>query len=155
MIATLAMLAAAVAPAPAASAEQQIRSQREAFNGALARGDLAAIATFLAENAQIVTGRASLVFSGRAAQIGMWWEDLQAADRATYVRTPDHIELSPLSPMAMESGHWRGANVKSAPANWASGSYSAKWRKIDGQWLIESELYMTTACGGSFCPQPK
>ena len=158
MIGLLLLAAAALAPVPAASApaaEQQIRSQRAAFNGALARGDLAAIATFLAENAQIVTGRASLVFSGRAAQIGMWWEDLQAADRATYVRTPDRIELSPTGPMAMETGHWRGVNVKSAAANWASGSYSAKWRKIDGQWLIESEIYMTTDCGGSYCPKPK
>lgn len=156
MIAALALLAAALAPAPApAAAEQQIRAQRQAFNGALAKGDLAAIATFLAENAQIVTGRASLVFSGRAAQIGMWWEDFQAPDRASYVRTPDRIELSPISPMAMETGHWRGVNLKSAATNWATGSYSAKWRQIDGQWRIESEIYMTTACAGSFCPKPK
>lgn len=154
MIAALTMLAAAVAPAPAA-AEQQIRAQRQAFNGALARGDLPAIATFLAENAQIMTGRDSLVFSGRAAQIGMWREDFQTPDRASYVRTPDRIELSPVGPMAMESGHWRGVNVKSAATNWASGTYSAKWRQIDGQWLIESEIYMTTACAGSFCPKPK
>ena len=141
--------------APAATAEQQIRAQRAAFNGALAKGDLAAIATFLADYSQIMTGRSSLVFSGRAAQIGMWWEDFQAADRASYVRTPDRIELSPTGPMAMETGRWRGVNVKSAAANWASGSYSAKWRQIDGRWLIESEIYMTTACGGSFCPKPE
>ena len=145
----------AQAPAPAIpSAEQQIRAQRQAFNGAIARGDLVTIATFLAENAQIVTGRSSLVFSGRAAQIGMWWEDLQARDRQTYVRTPDRIELSPIAEMAMETGHWRGTGVKS-PGNWASGTYSAKWRRIGGQWLIESEIYMTIACAGSNCPVPK
>ena len=160
MIAALAMLAVALAPAPAPadpsaqSAEHQIRAQRQAFNGAIAKGDLAAIAAVLAENAQIVTGRNSLVFSGRAAQIGMWWEDLHAPDRATYVRTPDRIELSPISDMAMETGHWRGINIKSA-GNWTSGTYSAKWRRIGGQWLIESEIYMTTACAGSYCPKPK
>jgi len=155
----MALFAAALAaqsPAtPAASAEQQVRAQRAAFNGALARGDLPAIATFLAENAQIMTGLSSLVLNGRAAQIGMWWEDFRAADRASYVRSPDRIELSPIGPMAMETGRWRGVNVKSAAANWASGSYSAKWRQIKGRWLIESEIYMTTACGGSFCPQPQ
>lgn len=152
----LALLAAAAAHWPgAATAEPQIRAQRQAFNRALATGDLTAIASFLAENAQIVTGKSSLVFSGRAAQIGMWWEDFQAADRTSYVRTPDRIELSPISPMAMETGHWRGVNIKSAAANWASGTYSAKWRNIDGQWLIESEIYMTTACAGAFCPAPK
>lgn len=155
------LLAAALAaqtpapPAPAIpSADQQIRDQRQAFNGAIVRGDLVAIATFLAENAQIVTGRSSLVFSGRAAQIGMWWEDLQAPDRQTYVRTPDRIELSPIAEMAMETGQWRGTGVKS-PGNWASGTYSAKWRRIGGQWRIESEIYMTTACAGSNCPKPK
>ncbi|MBA3669568.1 MAG: hypothetical protein H0W71_05825 [Sphingomonas sp.] len=81
MIAALAMLAVTLAPAPALadladpsaqSAEQQIRAQRQAFNGAIAKGDLAAITAVLGENAQIVTGRNSVVFSGRAAQIGMW-----------------------------------------------------------------------------------
>lgn len=151
----LAASALAATPVPSApSAEQQIRAQRQAFNAALARGDLPAIATFLADNVQIVTGNSSLVFSGRAAQIGMWWEDFQAADRPSYVRTPDRIELSPTGPMAMETGHWRGVNVTSA-SDWASGSYSAKWRRIDDRWLIESEIYMTTACGGSRCPKPK
>ena len=84
----------------------------------------------------------------------MWWEDLQAPDRATYVRTPDRIEISPIRPMAMETGRWKGANVKSA-SDWASGSYSAKWRRIGERWLLESEIYMTTACGGSFCPKPE
>ena len=151
MIAALALLAAAAAQPPAA--EQQIRAQRHAFNGALAKGDLAAIATFLADNAQIMTGASSLVFGGRTAQIGLWWEDLQEADRASYVRTSDRIELSPVGPMAMETGHWRGVKAKSG--DWASGSYSAKWRRIDGRWLIEGEIYMTTACAGSFCPKPK
>ena len=152
-LSTVALLGAAPAAAPVAKAEQEIRAQRQAFNAALARGDLPAIATFLADNAQIVTGNSSLVFSGRAAQIGMWWEDQQEPDRAIYVRTPDRILLSPTGPMAMETGHWRGVNVKSA-GDWASGSYSAKWRRIENRWLIESEIYMTTACGGTRCPKP-
>ena len=153
---TLAIAAALIAqpPAPAVSAEQQIRARRAAFNGALAKGDLAAIATFLAENAQIVTGNSSLVFSGRAAQIGMWWEDQQAPDPAIYVRTPDRIELSPTGPMAMETGRWRGVNPKST-ADWASGSFSDKLRLIVFRWLVESEIYMTTACVCSFFKRPK
>lgn len=153
--AAAALAPAAAAPAgPVPSAEQQIRAQRDGFNRALAKADLAAIASFLAEDAQIITGNSSLVFNGRAAQIGMWWEDSQAPDPATYVRTPERIELSPTGPMALESGKWSGANRKSK-ADWASGSYTAKWRRIDGKWLIEAEIYMTTACGGSFCPTPK
>lgn len=156
MIALLAVaaLAATLAPAPDGPAEQQIRRQREAFNGALARRDLAAIATFLADNAQIMTGRSSLVFSGRAAQIGMWWEDFQAPSPIAYVRTPERIELSPVGPMALETGRWRGVDPKSS-SDWATGSYSAKWRQIEGRWLLEGEIYMTTACAGKNCPKPK
>lgn len=154
-LSALLLLAAApgqVSPQAAADAERQIRAQRDAFNWAIAKGDLNAIAAVLAENAQIVTGGGSLVFAGRAGQIGLWWEDLQAPSRGIYVRTPVRIHVSPISPMAMETGRWRGVDSKS-DKDWAAGDYSAKWRRIDGKWLIEAETYMTTACGGSSCPK--
>jgi ketosteroid isomerase-like protein len=147
-------LGTATAAAPAATAEQQIRAQRAAFNRAIAKGDLKAIAAVLADNAQIVTGADSLVFSGRAGELKLWREDLAAPSRGIYVRTPNRIELSPVAPMAMETGHWRGVDTKSAK-DWSSGDYVAKWRRITGKWLIESETYMTTACGGSYCPKRK
>jgi ketosteroid isomerase-like protein len=151
----LAFLAAAAAHSPgAAVAEGQIRAQRTVFNRAIASGDLPTIAAMFTEDAQVITGSGSRVFCGRAAQVGLWWEDLQAPSRAIYVRTRARIELSPLYPIAMESGHWRGVDSKAA-TDWASGSYAAKWRRVDGKWLIESETYMTTACGGKFCPNAK
>jgi ketosteroid isomerase-like protein/quercetin dioxygenase-like cupin family protein len=143
------------APSSSPSADEAaIRAQRTAFNAAIARGDLDAIGAALADNAQIVTGAESLVFSGRAGELKLWAEDLAAPSRGIYVRTPDRIVLSPVGPMAMESGHWRGVDSKSAK-DWASGDYAAKWRRIGGRWLIESETYMTTACGGSYCPKAR
>jgi len=147
----LALLAAAPA---AATAEQQIRAQRSAFNRAIAKGDLGAIGSVLADKAQIVTGADSLVFSGRAGELKLWSEDLAAPSRGIYVRTPERIEISPVAPMAMETGHWRGVDTKSA-RDWSSGIYSAKWRRIGGHWLIESETYMTTACAGKYCPHAR
>ena len=84
----------------------------------------------------------------------LWAEDLAAPSRGIYVRTPDRIQLSPVAPMAMENGHWRGVDTKS-PKSWASGIYFAKWRRIAGKWLIESETYMTTACDGGMCGKRK
>jgi ketosteroid isomerase-like protein len=150
-LAALALLAAAHWPG-AAQADRQIRAQRAAFNRAIAHGDLDAIGAFLADKAQIVTGTDSLVFNGKADELGLWSEDLRAPSRGIYVRTPDRITLSPVAPMAMESGHYRGVDTKSAK-DWSSGTYFAKWRRIGGKWLIESETYMTTACGGSYCPK--
>jgi len=140
------------APSSTASADEAaIRAQRAAFNAAIARGDVAGIVTVLADNAQIVTGNDSVVFSGKAGQRKLWSEDLAAPSRGIYVRTPDRITLSPVGPMALESGHWRGVDTKSAK-DWAAGDYVAKWRKIGGKWLVESETYMTTDCAGGYCP---
>jgi len=101
-----------------------------------------------------VTGAESLVFNGRSGELKLWSEDLQAPSRGIYVRTPDRITLSPVAAMAMESGHWRGVDTKSAKA-WASGLYFAKWRRFGRTWKIESETYMTTACGGKYCPKSR
>ena len=136
----------------AASADETaIRATRDAFNAAIAKGDLAGIAAVVSDNVQIVTGGDSLVYSGKAGQMKLWTEDLAAPSRGIYVRSPDKIEVSPVAPMAFETGHWKGVDSKSA-ADWASGVYSAKWRRTGGKWLIESETYMTTACAGKYCP---
>ena len=146
------LLAAAPAHWPgAARAETQIRAPRAAFNRAIAKGDLAAIGAVLADKALIVTGANSLVFNGKSDELRLWREDLAAPSRGIYVRIPDRIQLSPVAPMALESGHYRGVDTRSAK-DWSSGTYFAKWRRIAGTWKIESETYMTTACGGKYCP---
>ncbi len=149
---TLALLlaAAAIGPGPA-QAERAIRSQRAAFNRALAAGDVRAVAPVLADDVQLVTGADSRVVAGKAAQLALWTEDLTGPKRRVYVRTPTRIRVSPVGPMALETGAWRGFQ-QSAKRNWAAGDYVAKWRRIGGTWQLESETYMTTACGGTFCP---
>ncbi len=152
-VALLVEVKGANSPAPSAD-EAAIRAARDAFNAAIAKGDLGGIAAVLADNAQIITGADSLMFNGKAAEMKLWSDDLAAPSRGLYVRTPDRIELSPVGPMALETGHWKGVDTKSA-SDWASGVYSAKWRRTGGKWLIESETYMTTACGGSYCPKAR
>jgi len=155
MIPLFALLAVAAAHWPgAARAETQIRAQRALFNRAIAKGDIPAIASVLADNAQLVGGDFSTLTAGKQAQVGLWSHDLKERSRGIYVRTPDRIQLSPVLPMAMESGHWRGVDSKSRN-DWASGLYSAKWRRFDGIWKVETETYMTTACGGDWCPKER
>jgi ketosteroid isomerase-like protein len=146
----LALLLAAAAQLPAV-AEREIRSQRAAFNRALAAGSVRGIAPILADNAQLVTGADSMIVAGKAAQLALWAEDLSGPKRRSYTRTPTRIRVSAVGPMALETGEWRGFQL-SAKRNWASGDYVAKWRRIGGAWKIESETYMATACGGTFCP---
>jgi ketosteroid isomerase-like protein len=148
---TLLLAAAAVQSTSIAQAERAIRIQRAAFNRALAAGNVRGIAPILADDAQLLTGADSMIVAGKAAQMALWTDDLAGPKRRFYVRTPTRIRVSPVGPMALETGQWRGHQL-SAKHNWASGDYVAKWRRIDGTWKLESETYMSTACGGSFCP---
>jgi hypothetical protein len=67
------------------------------------------------------------------------------------------VRVSEAFPVALESGHWRGERQGQADASgaksFAAGSYAAKWRRVDGTWLLEAELFSTEDCGGDFCPR--
>ncbi|HEX7852705.1 MAG TPA: nuclear transport factor 2 family protein [Sphingobium sp.] len=121
-----------------------IRMRRAAFNRALAEANLAAIGPLLAPNAILVTGTDSAVLSGRKAQLLAWKREFSASERMVYTRTPDSITASPVEPIAFEQGHWEGiAATTGQPL--ASGAYTAKWRRIGKDWVIEAELYLTLA----------
>ena len=121
-----------------------IRLRRAAFNRALAEADLQAIGPILAPDAILVTGSDSAVISGRKAQIIVWRREFAAPDRIAYTRIPDRIVVSGVEPVALEHGHWQGVTATTGQML-ASGSYSAKWRNIGGDWMIEAEIFVTLA----------
>lgn len=125
------------------SPDLAIRQRRAAFNRALADADLNAIGPILAPNAVLVAGTDSAAMSGRKQQLLVWKREFASSDRTIYTRLPDRIEASTVAPIAFEHGHWQGVSVSGHPL--ASGSYTAKWRRIGGDWLIEAELYLTLA----------
>lgn len=125
------------------SPELAIRSRRAAFNRALADGDLGAIGPLLVAEAVLVTGTDSAVLPSRKAQLHAWKREFAAPDRAIYTRLPDSIEASTVEPVALEHGKWRAITV--AGKSVASGSYTAKWRKVRDEWVIEAEIYLTLA----------
>lgn len=124
-------------------AELAIRLNRAAFNQALATARLDAIEPLLAPDAILVAGSDSALLSGRKAQLQAWRREFAAADRTVYTRTPDTILVSPVEPIALEQGDWRGVMIGGRTV--ASGRYSAKWRELMGQWVIEAEIYLTLA----------
>lgn len=134
---------------PSLADELAIRAARAAFNRALAEGDLAGVAAVLADKAVLVAGTDSAILSGRKAQLAVWKRDFAGPDRVVYERMPAQVIVSPVAPIAMEHGRWRGVS-RTAAADFAAGSYTAKWRCFDGTWLIEVELFLTEECGGIF-----
>lgn len=127
-----------------ASPDLAIRLRRAAFNRALADADLAAIAPLLALDVVMITGTDSAVIAGRRAQLQAWKREFAAQARMTYVRLPDAIIASPVEPIALEHGKWQGISGGGG-AVLASGDYSAKWRKVGADWVIEAEIFVTLA----------
>lgn len=123
------------------SPDLAIRMQRSAFNRALAAADLSAISALLATNAILVTGTDSAVIPDRRSQLLAWKREFAAPDRTIYSRLPDTIEVSKIEPIALEHGRWQGVNASGTTL--ASGSYSAKWRKLGADWVIEAEIFLT------------
>lgn len=128
-----------------------VSARRAAFNEAIAAKDIEVIADVLADNVILVTGTDSDVYTGRDAQLAIWREDFASRRRAVYVRTPECISVFTVAPIALEYGRWRGER-ETARENFAAGRYAAKWRRIDGAWRLEAEVYATEACSGDFCP---
>lgn len=128
----------------AKSADLAIRLRRAKFNRALAEADLNAIGPLLSQQVVMVTGTDSAILAGRKAQLLAWKREFAAKDRLIYTRTPDSIVTSPIEPMAMEHGHWQGVSAASGQML-AAGSYTAKWRAVGGEWVIEAEIYLTMA----------
>lgn len=155
MIATAAFGAAALILAQATVSETEavaaIEAQRERFNEALVERDLETIAQVLSEDVVLVAGTRSDVWAGRAMQLKRWSQQFEQGAFTGWQRIPTAITPSPVSAMAMEYGTWRGANPANS-SDWVAGTYTAKWRLIEGQWKLEVETYMTTGCGGQYCP---
>lgn len=125
------------------SPDLAIRLRRAAFNRALAEADLVAIGQFLTVDAVLVAGTDSALLSGRKAQLLAWKREFASQDRTIYSRIPAQIELSAVAPIAMEHGKWHG--VTQSGIDLASGTYSAKWRKAGAEWMLEAEIFLTTA----------
>lgn len=125
-----------------ASPDLAIRMRRAAFNRALAEGDLGAVGPLLAPNVVLVAGTDSALISGRKAQLVAWKREFAAPARTIYTRTPATIRVSDVEPIALEHGQWQGVMAGSGEVL-ASGDYTAKWRRIDADWVIEAEIYLT------------
>ena len=130
---------------------ERIQAQRKAFNQAIVEKDDRAIGNILREDVILLTGTDSDLFADRNAQVAIWQEDFASEERAIYERTAQCVRVSGVAPVAMEYGVWRGQRVADEDS-FAAGSYAAKWRKEDGEWRLEAELFSTETCAGDFCP---
>ena len=149
MLLLSALHAAAQAPADA----EQIRSARDASNAAIARHDLDGIAAVWMDSVH-VTSSTSAMTTGRAENQRRMGDQFARRPDTLYVRTPTAIDVYAPWLVAAERGEWVGKWTEPDGAMEIRGTYLVQWRKVDGRWRIQSELYVPAQCKGSkYCGQ--
>jgi hypothetical protein len=119
-----------------AAPQDAIAARRRLTNKRIAAREAQGLRPFFAVDAQLIPGGGGLIL-GADAIVEAFAAQFREPGFVAYVRTPDAIEVDAAGLRAAETGRWTG--------NGMSGSYLAAWRKVTGQWVIESELYVTLA----------
>jgi len=129
----------------------QIRRLRQASNEAIARHDTAGIGAAFADHVIVVTSRSDRNV-GRQANLASFAAQFAARPDVTYRRSPREVRVFAPWGMASEAGEWRGSWTEPDGKVAIAGRYFAKWRRIGGRWLLESETYVPERCtGAAYC----
>jgi ketosteroid isomerase-like protein len=125
-----------------------IRAERAASNASIAGHDSARIASHWLPDVHIVTSTAAQA-SGVDTNRERMAQQFQRRPDTIYVRTPVAIDVLPAWNVASERGEWTGAWTEPDGKLDIGGTYLAQWRKVDGRWKIQAELFVPTRCSGS------
>lgn len=128
--------------------ETSIRAARARSNAAIAKHDVAGISAHWMPDVHIVTST-SAQGSGRDVNGQRMAEQFKRRSDTVYVRTPATVEINVPWAVASERGEWTGRWTEPDGVVEIGGTYLAQWRKVDGGWLIQAELFVPTHCKGS------
>lgn len=143
----------ALASALQSGDEQLIREARARSNRAIAAHDLAAIAGEWAADVHVVSSTSAQT-AGRDANRDRMAAQFKNRPDTVYVRRPTTIDVYQAWAVASERGEWTGRWTEPDGKLEIGGTYQAQWRKIDGHWLIQAELFVPTHCkGAKYCNQ--
>ncbi len=134
--------------------EKLIRIERNRSNDAIVKKDTATLASIWTDDYHIVSSR-NAESSGRDANRERFAKEFATRHDLIYIRTPETIEVFQPWNMAAENGSWVGrwTDEKGSSIE-ISGTYHAKWHKINGNWMIRAEIFTPLKCkGGDFCGQ--
>ena len=115
-----------------------IRARRRLTNKLIAARDAARLRPFLAGDVCLIPGDGGLI-TGADAVVAAFADQFRDPDFITYVRSTDTIDVDIPGDRAAEGGRW----VARWKTGEMTGTYLACWRRMAGQWVIESELFVT------------
>ncbi len=120
--------------------QDAIRARRKLTNKLIAAHDAGRLKPFFDPQANLISGEGGLLM-GAVAIIAAFEAQFADPSFVTYLRTTESVTLAADGLRAAESGTWV-ATWKDATA---TGPYLAAWKKVLGQWVIESETFVTVA----------
>jgi hypothetical protein len=120
------------------SPQHSIAARRRLTNRLIAAHEAQRLRPFFAPDVKLIVGDGALIL-GVDDVIAAFAAQFAEPGFVAYVRVTDTVELDVQAARAAERGRWTGRWTDREMA----GSYLAVWRKVTGQWVIESELYVT------------
>ena len=133
--------------------EQLIREARARSNAAIRAHDPVAMARLWMDDVHVGRSTGAQV-AGREANQQRMAQQFASRPDTIYVRQPSAIDVYSPWAMASERGDWTARWTEPDGVVQMAGRYMAQWRRIDGAWLIQAELYVPTRCAGSkYCSQ--
>ena len=122
--------------------EDAIRARRKLTNKLIAAKDAARLRPFFDPGLNLVAGDGGLIV-GVDAVVEAFAGQFREPGFGAYVRTTETVVLDQDGARAAERGGWVGTWRDAGVDVRQAGDYLAVWRKVTGQWVIESELYVT------------
>jgi ketosteroid isomerase-like protein len=128
--------------------EAMIRAARARYNQAIAAHDTVAVARdWHPDIVQVTSTNARYV--GRDVARAHIIQVFASRPDVVYVREPERIDVNTAWGQASESGHWTGRWTQTDGVTRVGGRYFAKWRKVEGRWMVLTEVFVQTSCSGT------
>ena len=114
-----------------------IRKARQSSNEAIAKGDVEGIIQFWLDDYVVIRG-SGVIEHGKETNKTNWKRLFTETPKTYFERISSDIIISKNNPdIAWESGIWNGYNTYSN-----GGRYSAQWKRKNGEWKIQAELFV-------------
>lgn len=139
---------------PPQSDEELIRAARTESNQALARRDVAQLSRRWLPEYYMLSSRDEQSV-GRDSARASFRRIFSSRTNVVFAREPEKIQVNQAWGHAAETGRWTGRWSDSYGSTRVAGVYFAKWRKVNGQWMLLGEMFVQTECGGArYCNTP-
>lgn len=122
------------------TAEDAIRARRKLTNRLIAAHQAQRLVPFFDKNVLVITGDGSHLI-GATAMIAAFAAQFAEPGFGAFVRTTTQVKPDAAAGRAAETGDW--VATRTDAGHGPSGTYLTVWRKVTGQWIIESEVYVT------------